>query len=120
MKKLSHLNKLASALALGSALFLCQGALAAQGEMGAGTPHFGMYSAATGTQIRVWSLASATIAFPAGCSSLNLTPATMGLDTYKLAIATMLTAKATGKRVRFYAHAPRDGGCGVDYVELQD
>lgn len=57
--------------------------------------------------------------FPAGCTSLMLHPVTMGLDAYKLAAAALLAAKVSGMRIRFYAHAPRDGGCGVDYVELQ-
>jgi hypothetical protein len=43
----------------------------------------------------------------------------MGIEAYKMAFATMTAAKIAGSRVRFYAHADRDGGCGVDYVELQ-
>jgi hypothetical protein len=41
----------------------------------------------------------------------------LGADTYKIAIAMMMMANASGTKVRFYAHAERDGGCGVDYVE---
>ncbi len=93
---------------------------AAEGEMGAGIPEFGMYSAAVGPLTMVTGLREAAAPFPAGCTSILLTPATMGMDSYKLAIGTMVAAKVTNKKVRFYAHAPRDGGCGVDYVALQD
>lgn len=92
---------------------------AAQGEMGTGVPHFGLYSSATGTQALVTSLADATVAFPAGCTSISLNPQTMGLDAYKIAVAVMTVAKVSNRRVRFYAHAVRDGGCGVDYVAMQ-
>lgn len=44
----------------------------------------------------------------------------MGIDAYKLALGQLTTALAMRKRVRFYAHADRDGGCGVDYFELQN
>jgi hypothetical protein len=53
-----------------------------------------------------------------GCTSLTLTVSTMGLDAYKIATATIVLARATGRSVRFFAHASRDGGCGVDYIEL--
>ena len=95
-------------------------ASAAEGEMGVGTPQFGVYSNAPGAHVSVWSLTNATTSFPAGCGSLILTPTTMGMDAYKAAIAIMLAAKVTNKKVRFYAHGPRDNGCGVDYVELFD
>jgi hypothetical protein len=72
-----------------------------------------------GVQTIVWILESPSIAFPAGCTAIRLTPITMGLDAYKIAIATMLTARASGRAVRFHAHAVRDDGCGVDYVEMQ-
>jgi hypothetical protein len=94
-------------------------AFAAQGEMGVGVPQFGSYSSATGLQIVVWRLDDATTPFPAGCTAISLTPTTMGMDSYKIAIATMLAARTSGRRVRFYSHAPRDTGCGVDYVEMQ-
>jgi hypothetical protein len=94
-------------------------AVAAQGEMGTGIPQFGSYSAATGTSGIVWRLDDMTTPFPAGCVSITLSPATMGMAAYKIAVATMLAAKTSGRKVRFYAHAPRDAGCGVDYVELQ-
>ncbi len=112
-------NSIALTLLLGGTF---QTASAAQGEMGVGTPQFGIYSGATGLNVSVvvWALANASTNFPIECSNLTLSPATMGMDTYKLAIATMLTARATGKKVRFYAHTPRDSGCGVDYVELVD
>jgi tetrahydromethanopterin S-methyltransferase subunit C len=105
---------------------LCCGAMlvgqaqAASGEMGTGIPHFGVYSAGTGVSTIVWSLKNAAIGFPAACGSIVLSPTTMGMDTYKINLAILITAKSVGKRVRFYAHAERDGGCGVDYVELQD
>jgi len=86
--------------------------------MGTGIPHFGSYSAATGVQTNVWGLNEATVPFPAGCPYIYLTAATMGMDAYKIAVATLLVAKTTGRAVRFYAHAARDGGCGVDYVQL--
>ena len=92
---------------------------AATGEMGTGIPNFGIYTPALGSAARVWSLSEATINFPVGCSHIVLSSQTMGVD-YKYVMAVMLTAKTTGKRVRLYAHAERDGGCGVDYVELQD
>ena len=52
------------------ALFLTglfQTASAAQGEMGAGTPQFGVYSAPTGAHESVWALSNAITNFPAGC-----------------------------------------------------
>jgi hypothetical protein len=85
--------------------------------MGTGIPHFGVYSEPTGAHVKVWTIADASIALPTECTYLVLTPTTMGMDTYKVAIATLLMAKATLRKVRFYAHGPRDGGCGVDYVE---
>lgn len=91
---------------------------AASAEMGNGTPQFGVYSAATGTQILVWALSNATVSFPSGCTNLVLTPATMGMDSFKIAVATLTAARVSGLRVRFFAHGERDGGCGVDYVEL--
>ena len=102
------------------ALCACELSAAASGEMGGGIPNFGLYSAATGTHARVWGLASPTLGFPAGCDVILLTPETMGIDAYKLAVATMTVAKLSRKVVRFYAHAERDGGCGVDYVQLLD
>lgn len=89
-------------------------ATAAQGEFGVGVPQFGSYSSATGVQIIAWRIDDVTVPFPAGCSSISLTPATMGMDSYKIAVATMLTARSSGRRVRLCAHAPRDTGCGVD------
>jgi hypothetical protein len=93
---------------------------AAQGEMGMGIPRFGNYANDPGQPPYsiVWQLENASTPFPAGCTYLNVTSATMGLDAYKIAIATMTVARVSGRSVRFYAHAPRDGGCGVDYVEL--
>jgi hypothetical protein len=80
---------------------------------------FGIYGVAQGGgQTIVWSLKEATVTFPSACTYLILTSSTMGLDSYKLAISVLTAAKITGTPVRFYAHAERDGGCGVDYVQL--
>ena len=86
--------------------------------MGTGIPFFGQYSQATGTKIIVWSLEEATVPFPADCPRIELTPETMGIDAYKMAMATLLVARVSRRAVRFYAHATWDGGCGVDYVQL--
>jgi uncharacterized membrane protein len=113
----SHAAALGKACAL-AVVMLALPARAAQGEMGTGVPHFGSYSAATGVVTKIWGLADATVPFPAGCTSLELNPATMGMDAYKIAIATLLLARTTNLAVRFYAHMPSGGGCGVDYVQL--
>ncbi len=103
----------------GSLLMTAASAFAAQGEMGTGVPRFGIYSPGAGGQLSiVWQLEDASLGFPSGCTNLVLSAGTMGLDTYKMAIATMTVARATTRRVRFFAHAPRDGGCGVDCVEM--
>jgi hypothetical protein len=95
------------------------GARAASGEMGTGVPAaVGSYSAATGVQTIIWSLSNPSIPFPAGCSSITLSPATMGMDAYKIAVAAAMMATATNRPLRFYAHASRDSGCGVDYVQF--
>ncbi len=104
-------------------VLVCGTAQAATGEMGTGIPEFGIYSSvvvAPAGQVTIVSLASPTINFPAGCTSLTMTPASMGADAYKLAVATLLAAKVAGKPVRFYAHAARDAGCGVDYVQMKN
>lgn len=90
---------------------------AAVGDMGTGMPHFAIYSAATGANIRIWSLANATINFPTGCTSIFITRTTAG-DDYKIMLAVILLAKSLGRPIKFYAHAERDGGCGVDYVQM--
>jgi hypothetical protein len=117
-KMLRHLisHALVMALAFGTSAQ----ASAAQGEMGTGIPRFGNYATWAGGPPHsiVWQLENASTPFPAGCTSLNVTAATMGMDVYKIAIATMTVARVSGRSVRFFAHAPRDGGCGVDYVEL--
>jgi hypothetical protein len=88
--------------------------LAASGEMGSGKPSFGVYTTSTS----VFFLKDATVAFPSGCyGGVVLSPATMGIETYRIALSILITAKATNTAVRFYAHAERDGGCGVDYVQ---
>ena len=61
------------------ALFLTglfQTASAAQGEMGAGTPQFGVYSAPTGAHESVWALSNAITKFPDGCNFILLFPGT--------------------------------------------
>jgi hypothetical protein len=75
-------------------------------------------SQAVNVSIVVWRLESATTGFPFGCPHLVLTPGTMGMDTYKIAVATLTAARIANRSLRFYAHGVRDGGCGVDYVEL--
>lgn len=106
------------AIAGASLLMLSLAGHAASGEMGTGIPSFGSYSAPTGVATAVYRLDEASIPMPQGCSILQLTAATMGMDAYKIAVATLLVAKTSGKRVRFFAHDARDGGCGVDYVEM--
>jgi hypothetical protein len=91
---------------------------AASGEMGRGKPEFGVYGQQFGNYVKVWSLREATLNFPVGCNSLILSVSTMGLESYKIAVAILITAKATNSAVRFYAHAERDDGCGVDYVQM--
>jgi hypothetical protein len=93
---------------------------AALGEMGTGIPRFGVYSAVNTGQLQtnVWQLENASLPMAAGCTSLTLTVGTMGLDAYKIATATLILARATGRSVRLFAHATRDSGCGVDYIEL--
>src|SRR5262245_60015111 len=83
---------------LGSLLFaLALEASAASGEMGMGVPNFGQFGDAVGGVVVVWNLSSTVIPFPAGCSQLLVTRATMGADPFKIAVATMLTAKVTAK-----------------------
>jgi hypothetical protein len=91
---------------------------AATGDMGTGIPVFATYGAATGVQTIIWGLEQASIPMAAGCERLYLTPATMGADSYKIAVATLMAARLSNRRVRLYAHAERDGGCGIDYIQL--
>jgi hypothetical protein len=93
-------------------------AVAATGEMGKGVPAFGSYGGDLGVYTIVWRLTDASIPFPAGCSSLMVTQATLGPEGYRVAMATLLAARLSNRPVRLYAHVSRDGGCGVDYVEL--
>jgi hypothetical protein len=95
-------------------------AFAASGEMGTGIPHFGSYSNPNGVGTIVWRIDGGNHPFAQGCDRIVLSVATMGMDAYKVAMATLLSAKVAGKRVRFFAHAPRDDGCGADYVEMVD
>jgi ABC-type enterochelin transport system permease subunit len=110
--------KILRILALSAMFLAAENASAATGEMGTGVPHFGVYSAATGMQIVVFSIANPTRPFPAGCTNIVLTPTTMGIDSYKMALATLTAAKLAERPVRFYAHGERDNGCGVDYVQI--
>lgn len=112
------MKKVFKAAAIITAIATAGGAVAASGEMGTGVPHFGVYSAATGMQILVYSIANPTRPFPAGCTNLVLTPATMGLDSYKMAMAALIAAQLSERAVRFYAHFDHDGGCGVDYIQI--
>jgi hypothetical protein len=95
-------------------------ASALEREMDTGIPTYASYSAATGVQTVVWGLTNPTIPFPSDCSRIVLTAATMGMDAYKIAVAHLLAARFANKRIRFYAHASRDDGCGIDYVQLAD
>ena len=94
------------------------GAFAATGEMGTGIPNYGVY--ANLNQAVVGSLINATINMPTGCTQLILSAATLTMDGYKIALSQITAASLTRKRVRFYAHAVRDGGCGIDYVQIVD
>jgi hypothetical protein len=42
----------------------------------------------------------------------------MGMDSCKMAVATLTAARLAERPVRFYAHAERDGGRGVDFVQI--
>lgn len=115
-----NLKNVFRSIAIVAAIAAAGGASAASGEMGTGVPTFGNYSAAAGLlmQTNVWSIANPTRPFPAGCSNLVLSASTMGVDAYKLAVGILIAAKLAERPVRFYAHVERDGGCGVDYVQL--
>lgn len=67
---------------------------AATGEMGNGVPQVGIYSSATGANIRIWSLANATANFPAGCSSILISRTTVGEQDCKVMLSVILTAKS--------------------------
>lgn len=92
----------------------------ATGEMGNGIPNFGIYTKNASPHITIWNLESATIGFPAGCTNLQVTPDILGLDHYKIVVATLLMAKATRKKVRFYNHSTLNGNCGFDYIQLSE
>jgi hypothetical protein len=68
----------------------------------------------------VWTLQNASIGFPPGCPNIRLSQVTLGADGYNRALATLLTARVSGRAVRFFAHAERDGGCGIDYIQMND
>jgi len=97
----------------------CGSACAAQSDMGTGIPAgFNMYETNGALTTMVCALGALTISFPAGCSNVTLTQATMGIDGYKLAVAALLMAKAANLQVRLYATTTRDSGCGVDMVQM--
>jgi len=112
------MKKVFKTAAIVAAIAATGSASAASGEMGTGVPHFGVYSAATGMQIVVFSIANPARPFPSGCTNIVLTPTTMGLDSFKMAMATLTAATLADRPVRFYAHGERDGGCGVDFVQI--
>jgi hypothetical protein len=91
---------------------------AAQGEKGTGIPEFGTYAAQVGGYTAVFALTNASIPFPAGCTGLYLYTSVFGVEAYKIALATLLAAKVSGRRVRFYSHS--ESGCQVDYVQILD
>jgi hypothetical protein len=102
-----------------AALMTSTNALAASGEMGTGVPRWAQFGDVYGGYILVKSLSGASIPFPSGCESgIIITSGTMGRDPLAAAISMLLAAKITGVPVRFVAHTTRDGGCGVDYIEL--
>ena len=92
--------------------------MAATGDMGTGIPNFGLYGTFNNSLIIIHSLINPTVNFPAGCPYLIISPATIGVAEHRMVYATLLTATAMQRRVRFFSHADRDGGCGVDYVSL--
>jgi hypothetical protein len=89
------------------------------GSLATAQTGFSFYSA-TGVSTLVWGLSSPTVPFASGCSFVVLSPATMGMDSYKIAVSTLLLARMTGRPIRFYSHAPRDGGCGADMIQLNE
>lgn len=102
---------------IASMVFISINASSATGEMGTGIPSFGVYVGYNFT--RVGALTNATVNFPAGCTELTVSVTTLTMDGYKIALSQMTAARISGRKIRFYAHAVRDGGCGVDYVEIQ-
>lgn len=92
--------------------------MAATGDIGTGIPNFGLYGTFNNGLIIIHTLINPTINFPAACPYLIISPATIGVAEHRMVYATLLTASALQRRVRFYAHVDRDGGCGVDYVSL--
>jgi len=113
--------KLSGFALMGLLSFLPRTTSAASGEMGFGViAEYGAYSKATGEMLVIWGLKNVKIPMAAGCPYLYLTPQTMGLTAFKNAQAMLLVARVTKKPVRFYAHGERDGGCGVDYIQIND
>jgi type IV secretory pathway TrbL component len=102
------------------ALLSSGSAFAASGEMGTGVPNMGFYTQATGANLTYIFLKNAAVPLPSGCGFLILSVATAGERDYKIAQAMLLASSFAGKRIRFYAHAERDGGCGVDYLQNID
>jgi hypothetical protein len=115
-----RLSKVQCCVSLIALIFLAPATVhAAMNEMGTGVPKYaGIYSqTAGGAHFRIWSIDTPTIPFPAGCTSLIISRSTLGED-YKIFVSVVLTAQSLGRPVRFYAHGERDGGCGVDYVQM--
>jgi hypothetical protein len=93
--------------------------IAVTGEMGTGKPDFGLYTATQGIYTKIWVLREATVNFPIACTGgLVLSPATMGMESYKIAVSILTIAKMTNAAVRFYATVDRGQGCEVDYLQL--
>lgn len=102
--------------ALAIIFITAQSAHAANGEMGTGIPGYGVYANANYSII--WALGSPGPSFPAGCSSLVVSAATLTMEGYKVALSMLAAAQLANRRIRFYAHADRDGGCGIDYLQF--
>jgi hypothetical protein len=118
---LSHMKKyLATAIFVAVTLFVNKPIQAAGVEMGIGVPSFGLYSTPpSGTQgvVHVWALESPQIQMRAGCSYLVLKSDYMGLESFKIAVGILTSARLANRAVQFYSHFD-GGGCLVDYVRL--
>lgn len=113
------MNKIIGAITVIVTLWACAlpQADAATGEMGTGiVSGVRFYSSPVGSAFYV-DFSSTTTPVPSGCSA-KITRATVGADDYKTMFSMALTAKVTGRPLRLYAHAVRDGGCGVDYMQM--
>jgi hypothetical protein len=88
-------------------------------DMGTGVPVFGFYSTAVTASptVHVWALESPQYAFPTTCSYLILRSSYMGLESFKIAVGIMTSARLANRAVQFYSHYDASG-CLVDYVRL--